>query len=178
MGEEPVAVANKLVKQALVLKVDINFVYPITGVADAIYRIEEALEKLGSPASQGNQVSWFVQALKEPDSRLPRTLGRKAAHKAVKILNDCFTCQGAMVRLQDRETCGGDEVAQVEVLEETQWTRGCVFASEVASKRCAVAAIAAAVAAVHAADSASERLREASVSSCCGSLKFSTEKGS
>lgn len=38
MGEEPVAVAKKLMKQALQPKADIYGVYPITGAAGAIYR--------------------------------------------------------------------------------------------------------------------------------------------
>ena len=99
-GEDPVAVANKLVKTALALKVDIYDNYPITVLTSMIYRIEEALEQLGSPANEQTQISWFVQALKDSPHPLFQAMGIKAKSKAKKILAEAPTGQGAKGSLQ------------------------------------------------------------------------------
>ena len=93
-GEDKVMVANRVVKQALNLKIDLNDEYPINALAAELNNIEDALSQLGSPASQMTQMSWLVGALRSSESGLFKSLGRKTAGWMRNLLKQSPTGQG------------------------------------------------------------------------------------
>ena len=93
-GEDKVMVANRVVKQALNLKLDLDDEYPINALAAELNNIEDALSQLGSPPSQMTQMSWLVGALRSSESGLFKSLGRKTAGWMRNLLKQSPTGQG------------------------------------------------------------------------------------